>query len=101
MECSSKNHCWILVGEWHYRLFLTALNTIINQQTEVQSTEPISTTAMKMKVRVNDKLIIATPDTGAAISIISSHLAEQLNLTVLPTPPQRIQALNSLTQVVG
>ena len=77
------------------------LNTTINQQTEVQNTESISTTAMKMKVRINDQLIIATPDTGAAISIISTKLAQQLNLAVLPTPPQKIQALNSLTQVAG
>ena len=56
---------------------------------------------MKMKVRINDQLIIAIPDTGAAISIISSSLARQLGLTSSPMPPQKIQALNSQTQVVG
>ena len=80
---------------------LTALNITINQQHEVQNTEPISTTAMKMKVKVNDQLIVSTPDTGAAISIISSSLAKQLNLTALPMPPQKIHALNSQTQVIG
>src|ERR1043165_8464093 len=56
---------------------------------------------MKMKVRVNDQLIVSTPDTEAAISIISSSLAKQLNLTALPMSLQKIQALNSQTQVVG
>ena len=79
---------------------LTALNTTINQQPEVQNMKPISTTAMKMKVRVNDQLIIATPDTGTAIFIISSNLTRQLNLTSQPMAPQKIQALNSQTQVV-
>ena len=80
---------------------LTALNTIINQQVEIQTTEPISATAMKMKVRVNDQLIVSTLDTGAAISIISSKLVQQLNLVTMPMIPQKIQALNSLTQVIG
>ena len=53
---------------------LTTLNTTINQQVEIQSMEPIFTTVMKMKVRVNDQLIVTTPDTGAAISMISSNL---------------------------
>src|ERR1044071_9049018 len=56
---------------------------------------------MKMKVRVNDQLIVLTPDTGAAISIISFKLAQQLGLTPLPTPLQKIQTLNSQTQVIG
>ena len=67
----------LLAGETsdYSRDVLTVLNTTINQQVEIQSMEPISTTAMKMKVRVNDQLIITTPDTGAAISIISTKLA--------------------------
>src|ERR1044072_5752996 len=78
---------------------LTALNTNRNRIPDVQATEPISTTAMKMKIRVKDQLVVATPDTGAAISIISSFLAEQLELNILPIPAQKIQALNSQTQV--
>ena len=54
-----------------------------------------------MKIRVKDQLVVATPDTGAAISIISSFLAEQLGLNVLPIPAQKIQALNSQTQIAG
>ena len=55
---------------------------------------------MKMKVRVNDQLIISTPDTGAAISIISSKMVQQLGLVPTPIALQKIQALNSLTQVI-
>ena len=50
---------------------------------------------------MKDQLVVATSDTEAAISIISSFLAEQLGLTILPIPVQRIQALNSQTQVAG
>src|ERR1044071_5939747 len=56
---------------------------------------------MKMKMRIKDQLVVATPDTGAAILIISSFLAKQLELNVLPIPAQRIQTLNSQTQVAG
>ena len=56
---------------------------------------------MKMKIRIKDQLVVATPDMGVAILIISFFLAEQLGLTILSIPAQRIQALNSQTQVSG
>src|ERR1043165_5548002 len=40
---------------------LTALNTNRNRIPDVQATEPISITAMKMKIRVKDQLVVATP----------------------------------------
>ena len=63
---------------------ITALNSNRNRILDVQITKPISTTAMKMKIRVKDQLVIAILDTGAMISIISFFLVDQLGLEILP-----------------
>ena len=80
---------------------LTALNTTRNRDIQINEIEPINTTAMKMKLRVHDQVIVATPDTEAAMSIISDSLAAQLNLPVLPINPVKVQALNNITTMIG
>src|ERR1044071_5283402 len=77
------------------------MNTIQNRDIQVNEIEPINTTAMKMKLRVKDRVIVATPDTGAAMSIISDSLATQLNLPILPINPVKVQALNNVITMTG
>ena len=83
------------------RDLITAMNTIQNKDLQVNEIEPIKTTAMKMKLRVKDKIIVATPDTGAAMLIISDSLAKELGLPILPISPIKVQALNNITTMIG
>jgi len=77
------------------------MNTIQNRDLQANEIEPIKTTAMKMKLRIKDRVIVATPDTGAAMSIISDSLAKELGLPILPINPVKIQALNNITTMIG
>ena len=56
---------------------------------------------MKMKLRIKDKVIIVTPDTGVAMSIISDSLAKELGLPILPINPIKVQTLNNITTMIG
>src|ERR1044071_10019616 len=56
---------------------------------------------MKMKLRIKDKVIVTTPDIGAAISIISDSLAKELGLPILPINPIKVQVLNNITTMIG
>ena len=60
------------------------MNTIQNRDLQVNEIEPINTTMMKMKLRIKDKVVVATPDTGATMSIISDSLVKELGLPILP-----------------
>ena len=83
------------------RDLLTAMNTIQNRDLQANEIEPIKTTTMKMKLRIKDRVIVATPDTGAAMSIISDSLAKELGLPILPINPVKVQALNNITTMIG
>jgi predicted aspartyl protease len=78
---------------------MTALNTV--EDREIFEAEPITTTAAKMKIKINGRVIPATPDSGAALSIISDSLAEQLGLKWDNTKERPVQALSSTTQILG
>src|ERR1043165_7631808 len=62
----------------------TALNTVQNRDIYINKIEPINMTAMKMKLKIKDQVIVITPDTGVTMFIISDLLATQLGLPVLP-----------------
>src|ERR1044071_10078765 len=56
---------------------------------------------MKMKLRIKDKVIVTTPDIGAAMSIISDSLAKELGLPILSINPIKVPALNNITTMIG
>src|ERR1044072_8834597 len=76
------------------------MNTIQNRDSQVNEIEPINTIVMKMKLRIKDKVITATPDTSAAMSIISNSLVKELGLLILPINPIKVQALNNITTMI-
>jgi hypothetical protein len=56
----------------------TALNKTQNRESTPAFT--VNTTALKMNVRIKDKIIAAIPDSGAAMSIISTRLLKELRI---------------------
>jgi hypothetical protein len=54
-----------------------------------------------MNVRIKDKIIAAIPDSGAAMSIISTGLLKELRIPYTTKASQPVQALNSLEKPVG
>ena len=54
-----------------------------------------------MKLRVNDQVIITTPNTEATMSIISDFLIKQLDLSMLPINSIKVQVLNNITTMIG
>ena len=82
------------------RDLLTTINMIQNRDLQANEIEPINTTAMKMKLRVKDKVIVAIPNTGAAMSIISDSLAKVLGLPILPINLVKVQVLNNITTMI-
>jgi len=76
------------------------MNSIQNRDLQANEIESIKTTAMKIKLRVKDKVIVATLDTGAAMSIISNSFAKELGLPILPINPVKVQALNNITTMI-
>lgn len=89
-----------LLSNQGYRKDLqTALNTIDNR--DVLSIDPVTTTALKMNIRLGNQRIKAIPDSGAALSIITTTLQKKLNLNYTPIAGQNVQALNSEARVIG
>ena len=76
------------------------MNTVQNRDVQVNEIELIKTTAMKMKLQIKDRIVVTTPDTGAAMSIISDSLAKELGLPILPINPVKVQALNNITTMI-
>ena len=74
---------------------------IQNRNPQINEIEPIRTTAMKIKLRMKDRIVVATPDIGATMSIISDSLAKELKLSVLPINSIKVQALNNITTMIG
>ena len=56
---------------------------------------------MKMKLKIKEKVIVATLDTGAAMLIISDLLVKKLGLPILLINPIKVQALNNITTMIG
>ena len=77
------------------------MNMVQNRDLQVHEIEPINTTAMKMKFRIKDRIIVATLNTNTTMSIISDSLAKELELFVLPINPIKVQALNNITSMIG
>ena len=77
----------------------TALNTIENY--DVNEIKKVETTALAMKVKINGQLVDVTPDSGAALSVISQGLAKKLKLNITPVQENDLRALNSNVRVVG
>ena len=89
----------LLVNPTYRRDLQTALNTVENR--DVLEVEPITTTALKMNVRIGEYVVSATPDSGSATSVISSSLAEKIGLTVQDIPIQRVRTLNHQVEIIG
>ena len=53
-----------------------------------------------MKLRIKDRVVVATPDTGATMSIISNSFAKKLELPILPINPIKVLALNNITTII-
>ena len=70
----------LLTNPTYRRDLQTALNTVENR--DVLEVEPITTTALKMNIRIGEFVISATPDSGSATSVISSTLAKRISLIV-------------------
>jgi hypothetical protein len=77
----------------------TALNTVENR--DVLEVEPITTTALKMNIRIEEFVISTTPDSGSATSVISSSLAKKIGLTVQDIPVQRVRTLSHKVEIIG
>jgi hypothetical protein len=54
-----------------------------------------------MKVRVNGQLVKAIPDSGAALSVISKKLADQLNVKISNAGEAGLSALGNPLTVIG
>ena len=89
----------LLTNPTYRRDLQTALNTVENR--DVLEVEPITTTALKMNVRIGEFVVSTTPDSGSATSVISSSLAKRIGLTVQDIPVQRVRTLNHQVEIIG
>src|SRR3989337_2960721 len=100
MEYSSKCDNGRIINKPTYQRDLqTALNMVENR--DVLEVEPITTTTLKINIRIGEFVISTTPDSGSATSVISSSLTERLGLTVQQIPVQKVRTLIHKVEISG
>jgi len=80
---------------------LTAIHTMKNRESGSNVNSVARTTALFVRVRINDHKTKVIPDSEAAVSIIGLQGAKKLGLPVYEAPTRKLSAFGNPLEVIG